>query len=452
MSAAGFPALGFNPAPGDVATVQREAQRFSAVAQEIGTTVKNLEQVDAGYWKGQAATAFRQHIRTDLTPLLSKLSDAFTQASGSLSKWSKLLDGFQQQARALEQRAQQAGAGVTAAKQALANGKASAGATLTAAQRTAQQKLQDGVTSAVSGAAAIQREAEDLQAEVNRTAQSIAGELQHAGNMAPSPPGWLDSLFHDVTSGWDDTVDWVKNHADAIKLFSDLMSDASAVLQILAIITAPFEPLGAIFEGAALLTGAVALLSALLAKAAGANESWETIGLDALSVLPGIGGAAKAMGGTVKVAEVGAKLVDDGAALERAGEIGSDSVKLADGTVKIFGKSVKIFGKSVKLADSWEITNIGDKSDAVYEKLYQGLRGGQWVGTKGLRLIGTAGDKAFTDTPKVFEFLKTIDQTSWAGRSFDAGVKLLPKLYTIPNGIEKDLKSLGTSFGSAVNG
>lgn len=446
MSAVGFPALGFNPAPGDVAVVWREAQRFSEVAQEIGSTVRNLEQVDAGYWKGQAATAFGQHVRTDLMPLLSKLSEAFSLASGSLGKWSKLLDGFQQQARALEQRAEQAEAGVAAAKQAVANGTASAGATLTAAERTAQQKLQNGVTSAVNGLAAIQRQAEDLQAEFNRTAQSIAGELQHAGNMAPSPPGWLDSLFHDVTSGWDDTVDWVKDHADAIKLFSDLMSDASAVLQILAIITAPFEPLGAIFETAALLTGAIALLSALLAKAAGANESWTTIGMDALAVLPGLGGAAKAMSGTVKIAETGAKVVDAMAATARVEKIGIGAAKLGGGVMRIFGKEIT-YAKP-----AWQIIKIGDKSTAIYEKLYQGLRGGQLIGTKGLRLIGSVGDKAFADTPKVFEFLKTIDQTSWAGRGFDVGVKLLPKLYTVPHAIEKDLKSLGTSFSTAMGG
>jgi hypothetical protein len=64
MSAAGFPALGFDPAPGDVTAVQHETRRFAAVAQQMATTVRNLEQVDAGYWKGEAATAFVRHVHT----------------------------------------------------------------------------------------------------------------------------------------------------------------------------------------------------------------------------------------------------------------------------------------------------------------------------------------------------------------------------------------------------
>lgn len=444
---AGFPALGFDPAPGDVGGVQYEARRFAGVAHEVAMTVRNLEQVDAGYWKGEAATAFVGHVRGDLTPLLAKLSGAFTEAASSMTRWAGLLDGFQQQARALEARAEEAQAGVAAAKSKLASATAQAGTTLTAAERTARQQLQDGVTSAGNDLAAIQREAQDLQGQVDAAARRIAGELQHAGNMAPSPPGWLDSLFHDVTSGLDDTWDWVKAHAAAIKFFSDLMRDVSSVLQILAIITAPFEPVGAIFEAAALVTGAVALLSALLAKAAGANESWMDIGMDALSVLPGVASVAKSLSTGVKVAEVGADAVDDLGVAERIAKIG-------DGVAETTSpKEITLFGKEFKLgSEGWKITGIEDKTSVVFEKLYQNLRSGQLVGTKGLRLVGSAGSKLFEDPPEALEFLKTIDQTSWAGRGFDAGIKLVPKLYTIPHGIEKDLKSLGDSFGTAVSG
>ena len=56
---------------------------------------------------------------------------------------------------------------------------------------------------------------------------------------------------------------------------------------MIAIITAPFEPIGAIFATAAVVTSGLALVSHLVAKAAGANVSWKSIGFDAPGSIPG---------------------------------------------------------------------------------------------------------------------------------------------------------------------
>jgi hypothetical protein len=44
-----------------------------------------------------------------------------------------------------------------------------------------------------------------------------------------------------VSDVWDATGDWLKDHADFIKLVGDLLSDLSGILGMLAIIALPFR-------------------------------------------------------------------------------------------------------------------------------------------------------------------------------------------------------------------
>jgi hypothetical protein len=62
---------------------------------------------------------------------------------------------------------------------------------------------------------------------------------------------------------------------------------------VLAIVTAPFEPVGAIVACAAAGTALMALGAHGLAKAAGAKVAWGSIAGDALGALPFIGGIGR---------------------------------------------------------------------------------------------------------------------------------------------------------------
>ena len=46
--------------------------------------------------------------------------------------------------------------------------------------------------------------------------------------------------MHGLEEAWNDSVKWVKDHADLIRLIGDLLSDRTGLLAVLAIITAPF--------------------------------------------------------------------------------------------------------------------------------------------------------------------------------------------------------------------
>lgn len=173
-----------------------------------------------------------------------------------------------------------------------------------------------------------------------------------------------------------------------------------------------------------------------------------------MGILPGVGALASMRGG-VKIAEVGADAVTEGTALARIAELGPD----ADATFREVGPPVEIFGKKFG-KEGYKIV-FGDGASSIRESLVQSLRGGQWVGTKGLRAVGSAGASLTKDAPELvktlkipdaLQALKTLDQTSGLGRGIDAGVKIVTKAVTVPHQIEKDLKSMADSFGNAVAG
>lgn len=74
-------------------------------------------------------------------------------------------------------------------------------------------------------------------------------------DMAAKEPGLFDRIVGGFVDGVKDfasaAVKWAQDHADLIAQFGGLMNKVSTVLGVLAIITAPFEPVGAVFAAAA---------------------------------------------------------------------------------------------------------------------------------------------------------------------------------------------------------
>lgn len=83
----------------------------------------------------------------------------------------------------------------------------------------------------------------------------VAAALRQAKDEAPPEPGLFDRLIDGFVDGITNlgsaAWQWVQDHADLIAQFGDLTSKISTALGVLAIVTAPFEPVGAIFAGAA---------------------------------------------------------------------------------------------------------------------------------------------------------------------------------------------------------
>jgi hypothetical protein len=424
-----FPHLGFDPTPGDVELTRGLARQLGDLHGELTTTVSELDRLDCGYWKGEAAKAFVQHIDHDVTPLIKKAHDSFGRASDALSRWAGQLHGFQSEADALEREA--------ATKQgALDHAKTAAGLPTDnsvphpapeaspnpdpAAAADAKKK-QQGVSDATNALQGVRHRAEELHNRYTGAANAISHDLDKAGDIAPDKPGFFHNLVHGIESAWNDTVKWIKDHAGLIKLIGDLLSDLTGILAILAIITAPFEPLGAIFGTAALVTGALALGAHALAKLAGADVSWMQLGLDALGVIPGIGLFGKGIrvvgnvARDVKLAEFGANFTSDIVRGRQIFASGAKGLNGLEGGLRF--KNIALFGTrdfNLISSESKLASKMANLSNSTYHT-------GQLLGTKGLKRISFG---------KV-----AINPLSNLGRGIDATIKAAPKVFSVPQHI-----------------
>ncbi|MFJ8151751.1 enoyl-CoA hydratase/isomerase family protein [Streptomyces sp. NPDC094468] len=377
------------------------AKQLGKLAGELGTALQELERIECGAWKGKTAIAFTDYIGQDVTPLVRKSHDSFDKASRALHRWAGDLQDFQDRADRLEK---SAGEKLSAKADAQAK-----------ADQKGDGKGSEELGKASSAVDGVIRQVHQLEEDYRAAARQISKELDKAGDIAPDEPGFWDKLGHGIADAWDATGKWLEDHADLIKQIGDILSDVTAILGVLAIITLPFEPLGAIFGAAAVLTSGMALLAHSVAKASGADVSWLTMGTDALGLLPGIGLLGK-----------GAKVASKAAAAERIAEFGSgfkasgierafnviatgDMAKSVEGGLGLLGRKIVLGGAGKNLGllshESGTMNRLAGLAEAGYHQ-------GQWLGTKGLAL---AGEKF------------TVDPLSKLGRGIDVAGKVLPK-------------------------
>ncbi|MFD6285091.1 enoyl-CoA hydratase/isomerase family protein [Streptomyces sp. NPDC060205] len=404
-----FPHIGWDPTPGDVDDTRDLAKKLGGLASDLSTTLRELERIEAGAWKGKTAVAFTEYVGQDVTPLISKSHDSFDKASRALHRWANELQDFQDEANRLEK---------------------SAGEKLEA-RETAQQKADakgDGKGSEELGKASgavdeVTGKVHDLEDRYKRAAGAISKELDKAGDIAPDEPGFWDKLGQGISDSWDATGEWLKEHADLIKAIGDVLSNISALMGMLAIITLPFPPLAAIFGTAALIGSGLALVAHGVAMAAGADVSWMTLGTDALGLLPGIGmfgKGVKVAGKTAKLGRQAAKakvaVLGDGFQYTRIGKsrvlmaFGKNSQGLTDGLgkaglVKIGGISKHVY--EVSHTSSGLASRMGGLVSAGYHE-------GQWLGTKGINTLMKGN----------------VDPLSDFGRVIDGTLKIAPKAAT----------------------
>jgi hypothetical protein len=99
-----LPALGFDPAPGDVDLTRNLAQRHAMVAQEARQVLALLDRLNLSVLQGRTADALRAAQGT-LPPALRSAATAACRVSAAASSWANQLSGFQAEADALERQA-----------------------------------------------------------------------------------------------------------------------------------------------------------------------------------------------------------------------------------------------------------------------------------------------------------------------------------------------------------
>ncbi|MER8224074.1 putative T7SS-secreted protein [Streptomyces sp. NPDC094143] len=405
------PLAEFDPVPGDADEIRSEVKRMKGVASSLREQARLLRGIgNDDELKGKYAGALREESES-LEKKLRDVAERYENVHGYLTSWAGELEGFQIQADKVLANAKKAQEEADAEKKKAETNKPGPGEPSPSPSGTDHDPLTE-----------YRLQLNRITTERDERASHYAGKIRDE----------LDDAIED--SFWDDAKGWLHDNADLFKTIGDLVGDLSGILGMLAIITMPFPPLGAIFATAAAVTSGIALISHLLAKAGGADVSWFSVGLEALGAIPGISAFAK-----------GVKVADGAIAVARArqlGEgvrgvttIGRNIVGIGDNVAGAVSFTVK--GKTIGL---WGFKHGGlikaeglmGRMTLVAEKT---VHNGQWLGTRGWNLLNR-GERA-------------IDPMSNLGRGIDAGLKITPKLVSIPTHVG-ELINPGDRFQESV--
>ena len=278
MATREFPALGFDPAPGDTAAVSAAASDVRGAGTVFSDASANVSKLNSSAWTGDAADAFRGQLK-DLPRDLDLAARSHQTAAQTLVDWGNGLTGRQRRAADLESRA----ADLRRQEQsAVAEVNRLAGQTAPSGSPEFT-RLKDQYDAARSHANSVSSQLQDVIAQARRlldehrsAASGAAGRINNVANAPYKEPGWLSRAWNSVKS-------WISEHADVLAEISTVLKGVSAVLGVLSLVPglqflAPF----------AIAAGAIALAIDVAVKLATGKGSWTSIGIDAaLTFLPG---------------------------------------------------------------------------------------------------------------------------------------------------------------------
>ncbi|QGK71595.1 hypothetical protein GIY23_20575 [Allosaccharopolyspora coralli] len=293
-----YPALGFDPAPGTVTTVESVAADLQRVATKMGNAHEALGKIghQDGMWEGKAAEAFLGSVG-ELPKYLDQAHRSLGGASKTLTQWSHNLSSMQQKAQHYEAEAAAAKQHVRQAESNPDLGLAGQHFPDQASLQAAEQKLtaaQSAVNKANADLEAIVEQAKRLLQQHDDVAKDVEDALRRAADEAPDKPGLLERLSNaleqlgeSISEAADKAWQWVQDHADELKQVGDVLSTVGTVLGVVALATSWIPGVNAVTAGAAMTVSAAALGVNALAKAGGADVSWGKIATDAVGVIPG---------------------------------------------------------------------------------------------------------------------------------------------------------------------
>lgn len=302
-----YEALGFDPAPGEVERITASAEQYGRVSKQLTAAMEAIESIidQRGVWEGEASEAFARRVG-DLPKYLGKATESMSEASKAVGDWSTSLAEMQRKAQDLEFQARRARDDAEAARQNPAFELAGQTFTDQAALDAAQRALDEATRRldvAIDKLERIIEDAERLREHHDEAAERIADLIDRAREIAPDKPGMLsgalDALGDALSDAFNDVIDFatdviqeigdfIADNANLIAQISTILGDISTVIGVVADFLPP--PADTIVGAVSLGLGVYALGGHLLAKAAGADVSWETIMLDSVGVGTGLVG------------------------------------------------------------------------------------------------------------------------------------------------------------------
>lgn len=293
-----FPALGFDPVPGEPDQLEQLGASCNRFGAELDDDAQRVRELGAGFvWVGPAAAAFRgrlDHLPRDL----ERTAEAYREAGRALLLFSGALRTHQARARDLEaQAAEQRRRAADPALRALQVG-CPAGS------------LAPGA-SAESALAAVLARAHRLRELVLVDAGDCNRRLREATRHAPRPAVWFTHLVdlstHVLTQAGATIGAFVRSHAGVIAQVAGVASAVSSALAVVAMIVGPIPVLGqaiaTVAVAGSLIAGGIALAghSALALYAGG---GWSPVLFDAVALATaGAGKGVEAVGGKIAAAK-----------------------------------------------------------------------------------------------------------------------------------------------------
>lgn len=362
MSPTTYPALGFDPAPGTVGSIQQLVANLGSVARDLGDAHDTMLKVGQGgsIWEGKAAEAFQGKVG-ELPGYLSKANHSLGDAAKVLDSWATDLSSMQRTAADYEAQAEAALRAVTSAQGNPDLGLANQTFDTDQALKDAQGRY-DAAKRQLDKANAdlehIREAAKRLLHQHQGLADEVARALRDAKDEAPEEPGffdrigeWIGGIVDGIKDLAKDAWQFVKDHADLIAKIGDVLSAIGTVLSIVAVATSWIPGVNAITAAAAVGVSAAAMGAHVLAKAAGADVSWTKIGFDALGMIPGAGsakgavGAAKILPKAIKAGKAAATVAEDGAKLAKGANAAREVMSAA--SIQRIGANANVYNKTV---------------------------------------------------------------------------------------------------------
>ncbi|OLF18621.1 hypothetical protein [Actinophytocola xanthii] len=277
MTRRSFPALGFDPTPGELEAVQAVLLSLRRAIEAAARTLPRLQEAcsitDDAEWGGSAAEEFSDHA-DDLPIGLTKGIESMGKVTTALGEWAGQLNANQAKAEELEDRARKLKAQIAAAED-----------DLIAAARA--------IPADTSHPQYAQRQAAYL-GQVDRTAdldEALRAVIEQARRLEAKHLREANAAADGVRSGPDDAFEpendaWYVQTLDGVSKVSGIVSAATAAAAAGLAITGVGAPAAAVLGTVAAGTAGISTLAGIGQRITGSRNAPSTVVL-ALSAIPG---------------------------------------------------------------------------------------------------------------------------------------------------------------------